>query len=222
MHRSAGDTGLPQRAHGLGRNQRRLFGRFGQHRVAGGQCCSHLAHEDGQRKVPGADAGHGAQRDVGGVAKIVLHLGAVVAQEVHRFAYFGNGVGARFAGLAHQQSQQRRRLLLQQICRACQGGCALRGRRGGPLRCGLVGPGQGVINIAFGGFVHMAHHVAVVGRVEHRHGKGGRYLLRQQGACLPGLPGTVLQCGGQAGEFVFAGQVQSPGIGALGAIELQR
>jgi hypothetical protein len=35
----------------------------------------HLAGEDGQRKVPGADAGHRAHRDVGGVVEGALHLG---------------------------------------------------------------------------------------------------------------------------------------------------
>jgi hypothetical protein len=39
---------------------RGLLGRLGQHRVAGGQRRAHLAGEDGQREVPGADADHRA------------------------------------------------------------------------------------------------------------------------------------------------------------------
>ena len=44
------------------RDRRRLLGRLGQHGVAGGERRGHLAGEDRQREVPGADADPGAAR----------------------------------------------------------------------------------------------------------------------------------------------------------------
>ena len=64
LQRAARHAGRLQHAHRLGGDQRRLLGRLGQHRVAGGQRRGHLAGEDGQREVPRADAHHRAQRPV--------------------------------------------------------------------------------------------------------------------------------------------------------------
>ena len=49
---------LMQQAHGFDGDQRGLLGRFGQHHIACGQRGGYLAGEDGQRKIPGADADH--------------------------------------------------------------------------------------------------------------------------------------------------------------------
>jgi hypothetical protein len=42
--------------HGQRGDQRRLLGRLGKHRVAGGQRRGDLADENGQREIPRADA----------------------------------------------------------------------------------------------------------------------------------------------------------------------
>ena len=57
-----GHTGCMQQPHGGLGHARRLLGGFGQHGVAGGQRCGHLADKNGQRKIPGADADPDAAR----------------------------------------------------------------------------------------------------------------------------------------------------------------
>ena len=53
-------AGFVEQAHRFGGDQRRLLGGFGRDPVAGGQCRADLARENGQRKVPRADAGEHA------------------------------------------------------------------------------------------------------------------------------------------------------------------
>ncbi len=98
-----------QDAHGFGGDQRGFLGRLGDDAVAGHQRSGDLAHEDGQREIPRADAQHRAERVVGDVERLAGLIG-IVAQEIHRFAHFGNGVGGRFAGLADDQPHQQRHL----------------------------------------------------------------------------------------------------------------
>ena len=57
---SRGSPAGVEQPHRLGGDQRRLLGRLGQHRVAGRQRRGDLAGEDGERKVPRADAGEDA------------------------------------------------------------------------------------------------------------------------------------------------------------------
>ena len=85
------------------RDQRRLFGGFGQHGVARGQGRRDLAGEDCQRKVPRADAGKDAAR--AGVRR--WRAVGVIAQEIHRLAQFCHGVGQGLAGLARQKGEDR-------------------------------------------------------------------------------------------------------------------
>ena len=49
-----------QQRDGLGGDQRRLLGGFRDHRVAGGERGGDLAKEDGERKIPRADADENA------------------------------------------------------------------------------------------------------------------------------------------------------------------
>src|SRR3546814_9532873 len=49
-----------QQPNGGGGDQRRLLRRLGDDGVAGGQCGGELAREDGEREVPGTDAGEDA------------------------------------------------------------------------------------------------------------------------------------------------------------------
>ena len=57
-----GHAGRVQQLHGGAADQRRLLGRLGDHRVAGGERRADLAGEDRERKIPRADAGENAAR----------------------------------------------------------------------------------------------------------------------------------------------------------------
>ena len=121
-------------------DQRRLLGGLGEHGVARGQRRGHLAGEDGQRKIPRADAHehtaavHGAARCArrsgraccSGVAKSRFGARRVVAQEVHRLAHFGERIRPCLAGFAHAQTHQLHALRLEGIGGAAQ--AAARGR----------------------------------------------------------------------------------------------
>ena len=98
-----------QQAHRGGGDQWRLFGRLGEHRIAGGQRGGHLAEEYGQREVPGRNAHHRTQRVVRVVAERSARPG--------RRSSAGNppprappqtALGSDFPGLAHDQAQQLR------------------------------------------------------------------------------------------------------------------
>ena len=95
-----GHAGGVEQGDRLGSDQRRLLGRFGQHRVTGGQRGGDLAGENGQREVPGADADEYtasmqaelvglAHRAAQGLGAGKLRLGqlGVVATEVDRLAH---------------------------------------------------------------------------------------------------------------------------------------
>ena len=62
--RARGTPACVQQAHRLGGDQRRLLGRLGEHRVAGGERRGDLAGEDRERKIPRADADDRAERHV--------------------------------------------------------------------------------------------------------------------------------------------------------------
>ena len=84
-------------------DQRGLFGGFGDHGVACGECCGNLAGEDGKWKVPRADADKGAaRRQFEGFGKV-----GVVAQEIDGFAQFAARIGEGLASLARQKRQDR-------------------------------------------------------------------------------------------------------------------
>ena len=174
LHGRARHAGRPQRAHGGGGNERRLFGGLGQHRVAGGQCCSHLADEDGQRKIPRADAHHRPQRLVGGVVEAAANLLRVIAQKVHRLAHFGHCVGAGLAGFAHEQRDQGFGVGFQ----AVRGGfesCRAVGRRcGRPTWRDLCGADQRGFNVVESRVAHRADGVRAVGWVEYHARQAGR------------------------------------------------
>ena len=128
---------LQQQTRGVGRGQRRLFGRFGDHGVAGGQRRGDLARVDSQRKIPRTDAAEhtlaaqpqqvalaGRARQRGLVREIATRARRVVAQEIDRLAHFADGVGQGLAGLAHAARHQRRAVLFEQHRRALEHGRA--------------------------------------------------------------------------------------------------
>ncbi len=107
---------------------------------------------------------------MGVVAEVVTCLYRVIAQEVHGFTHFGNGVGEGLAGLADEQAHQRLDLGLHQVGGALQNGSTLGWRGGLPDRCGVQCALDGVVHVGNGGLLHMADDVAVVSRVQHRCG----------------------------------------------------
>ena len=211
------NAGFVQDPDGFCGDQRRLFGRFGDDRVAGTQCGRDLAGEDGQREVPRADAQHGTQRPVRIVAELGGYLVAVVAQEVDGLADLGDGVGQRFAGLAYDQTHQHRHAVFHQLGGAQQAGSTV-GRLGGlPDRGGCRGRFQGGVDVGRRGFDHVAHHVVMVGRVQHRFGLGRQAGSGRLGGCSGALAFCLCiglaRCAG-----ILAGLVRAAGLlpGTLG------
>ena len=136
LQRAARNSGLVKQFDRAMCNQRGLLGRFGQHDVTGRQRRGDLACEDREREVPGTDAGHRSKcEQVDGA----VHLRCVIAQEVDRFANFGNRVGQRLAGLAHGQRHQLVVVFFEQIGHARDEDRAF--RRGRRLPVHRVGAG---------------------------------------------------------------------------------
>ena len=187
VQRLARHARFVQQPHRLRGHERRLLGGLGEHGVARGQCGGHLADEDGQREVPRADAGHWAERQVGGVVPLRAQLLRVVAQEVHRLAHLGHGVGPGLAGFAHEQRQELRQGGLHRVGGAIEDRGALAGGGGRPGGRGGGGGHQGLLHVGRGGLAHGAHEIVVVGRVADRQLRRGRLRLVRQGTFLEGL-----------------------------------
>ena len=119
---------LVQQLGGEEGGDRRLLGRLGDHRVAGGERGGDLPGEYGEREIPWRDAGEHAaaverqrvalagrpgQRH--GAGEQAPRLRRVVAQEIDRFAHVALRVVQRLAGLAHDDGHQARLVALEQI-----------------------------------------------------------------------------------------------------------
>ena len=132
---------VKQRDH-AGGDGRRLFGRLGDHAVAGDERGHDLAAEDRQREVPRADAGEDAAAvemqfvALAGRAgqrprdQPAFGLVGVVAAEVDRLANFGDAVALGLAGLDDEHGAELRHACFEPIGSATQhGGTTLhRGR----------------------------------------------------------------------------------------------
>ncbi len=226
-----GNPGLVQHRHRPRRDQRRLFGRLGHHRVAGGEGGGHLAGEDGQREVPGRDAGeHPAALPLGPP----FGLGRVEAQEVHRLAHFADAVEPGLAGLPRRQCQPFADGVLVAIGGPAQAVGAFPGGACRPGRGGLPRSRQRGIDVLRRGHDHLADHVVGVGGIVHRHHRpGGR--ARGGRRCPPAVlpprcprPFQVVQVQ-RVGEVVAAGipppgaeQRRRPGDARVGDILAQR
>ncbi|MNU99998.1 hypothetical protein D3C71_901530 [compost metagenome] len=226
LHRTGGDAGLTQDAYRLRRDERGLLGRLGEHRIAGRERRADLAAEDGQREVPGADADNGTERSVALVGEVVARLGGVVAQEVHRLAHLGDGVGEGLAGFAHQQAHQGLQLGFHQIGGAIQHGGTLGRRSGLPDLAAGQGAGEGLVHQLDRGFAHLTDDVAVIRRVDHvlelgrRLGVATRLFITQHGQGLIGGVGAGEQGGGQRSQTVLVREIQAGGVRASLAVQL--
>ena len=149
-------AGLVQQARGVMRDDGRLFGGFGQHAIACRKRACNLPGENGQRKVPRADAGEDAAR---GVLK-AFGLACIIAQEIHRFAQFAQRVGLGFAGFARKDGKDRAEMVFIQI-----GGLGQDTGAAGGIRAPRVRGGEGGLHILGAGLGDCAQTVAGPGRV---------------------------------------------------------
>ena len=100
-------------------DQGRLYGWFGNHRIARGQSGGDLAHKNCQREIPRGYTGHDAKGDVlFGIQKIGLIR--IIAAKIYRFANFGDGIGNGFAGFPHAKLDKLIPARLQKIGGAAQ------------------------------------------------------------------------------------------------------
>ena len=118
-------------ADGFGGNERGFGRGLGEDRIARGEGGCDLAGEDGEREVPRADADDRAERL--GVRPEGADLHRVVAQEIDRFAHFGEGVCGALASLADEECDERDAGGFHRIGSAFEcGGAGFHGR-GGPV-----------------------------------------------------------------------------------------
>ncbi len=215
-------AGCPQRAHGSGCDKRRLLGRLGEHGVAGGQRRGHLAGEDRQRKIPRADAHDRAQRAVRRVVEVAPHQRAVVAQEVNRLAHLGHRIGASLAGFAREQGHQRFDVGFERVGGTPEHRRA-RGRGGvGPGRRRVGRAGYCGLHVVGRGLLHLPHHIAPVGRIEHRLRPTLRDVDAQQRRGRPCGDCAVDHRTGQRRQPGFAGQVDAARVDALVRVQRAR
>lgn len=147
-----GNPGIPEDlTAGVG-DEARLLRRLGNDHIAGNQRRDDLPDEDGDRKVPWADADEDAAavpdksvvlarrtRQRHGTGQVGAAAGGVIAAEVDRFADVVDGIGDRLSRFGDDQGHERRHPRLQERCGALQAGGALRHRRrvpgGGERAC---------------------------------------------------------------------------------------
>ncbi|ESS37073.1 Flagellar hook-length control protein FliK [Burkholderia cenocepacia KC-01] len=223
MHRAGRHAGLAQEAHRLRGDQRRLFGRLREHRVAGGERRGHLAHEDREREVPRADTDHGAERAVRVVREFAADLRRVVAQEVDRFADFGDRVRQRLAGFAHDQAHQRVHLRFEEVSGAHQAIGACVDRRRLPDRRGGHCMRERRAHVLGRRFADRADDVALVGRVTHvARRRVGKRVIGEHRRRAPRVVRAREQRGRQRRETMFVRQVEAHRVGTLVAVQVAR
>lgn len=135
---------------------------------------------------------------MGVVGEVVARLGGVVAQEVHRLAYLGDGVGEGLAGFANQQAHQGLQFGFHQIGCPVQHGGPLGWRGGLPDLAAREGAGERLVHQRYRGFAHLTDDIAVIRRVEHGLELGRRLgVATQHGYGLIGGVGAGEQGGGE-------------------------
>ena len=149
LQRGFGHACAVKQIGGHGGNEGGLFRRFGDDGVACGKGCGDLAREDGEGKIPRADAGEGAMRRIfEGRCAI-----GVIAQKINGFTQFTDGIGQGFSGFAREAGEDGAGVGFKQVGGFLQDDCAfIRGCA--PWFCGIecgfdIGEG-GCLNIADG------------------------------------------------------------------------
>ena len=201
-----GHPGLQQEVNGKAGYQRGLLGGFGYNGIAGGQGGGDLAGEDGERKVPWADAGENAPRRGGQAERRI----GIVAQEIDRLAQFGDRVGQGLASFAGQKREDRAEVGLIEVCGPVQGSGAKFGA-GSPWRRQT----QGGFDIHRAGRADMAGERAIgrVGDGEGKRDRGGGVRGAVGGDDVAG--GRTVRGAGGGEVFAFGGKMGEVG-GAVG------
>jgi ParB family chromosome partitioning protein len=173
------EAGLVEQVAQVQRRQRRLLGRFQDHRVAGGQCRRQLHHRHEQREVPRHDLADDADRLAQRVGqerpahrhRLAAQLGrpaGVVAQRLHgqRQVHLA-GVAKRLAGVVGLERGERGGVLLDEVGEAVQQALAIRGPHAGPgVRLeGRAGGLDGLVDVRRRALGHRAQGLAG-GRVD--------------------------------------------------------
>ena len=192
-------AGVMQDLHREIGGQGRLFGRLGDHGVAGGERGGDLAEENGQREIPGADAHEHAatvQLQFIGFAgrarqgfrrtEMPARLHRIVTGEIDRFADLRDRGGHRLSGFLDAQRDDFRHTLFHQVGCVLENFGACGGRGVVPARIGGVGDVERLRNLRGIGGLPAADDLATVSRIadigEHCAGRGARNQRR-------GLPG---------------------------------
>ena len=162
LRRQAGGV---EQAHRLGGNQGRLLGGLCHDGIARRQRRGNLAGEDGERKIPGRDAGEDAAamqlQRIGfadgsfqdrGARELTLRQQGIVAAEIRRLPHFAHRVGPGLARFAHRQRDQAVAMLFQRVGHGAQDAGAVGAAARVPSRLRLGGGGEGGVDLGLAGF----------------------------------------------------------------------
>ena len=176
-------AGLMQQPDRPRRDQRRLLGGLGHHRVAGRQRAGDLAGENGERKVPRRDRrehaaamqaervlfpGRSSEQARG--SEFQARLSGGIAEMIHRLAQIGLGIGERLARFPHHQRHQRGPVGLEQIRGAVEhGGPCLASQPVERIGRRFGGGKRSVDGFRAGAPAHADHHPSVMRRGDPSH-----------------------------------------------------
>ncbi len=178
LQRGFRHAGAMKEQHGRGGDQRRLLGRLGEHRIAGGERGADLPDKNGQRKIPGSDARNWAEGFR--TFERTPRLPGVIAAEIRRLAYFADGIGKRFTRLARGERNERGALVFEQIRGTLETGGPVGRRNGGPRHAVRRGEIDGARHISRSGLDDAADNGASVAGIGDRHAFRGRRIRRRR------------------------------------------
>ena len=217
-----------QQRHRPGGDHRRLRRRLGDHGVADHERRRHLAREDRERKIPGADRHEDAAAMqpqhvalAGGSRQVpVLEpacLGGVVAQEVDRLADLGHGVAQGLAALPHAARHEPGGMLLVEVGGAQEASAAPLQGHAVPALETPAGDRQRPVDIGRTCLDHGTDHPRAIGRVEQIPGRPfGRHRRRRHEVGRKGGVHRVRQ----RLERLRVAQIDAPGVGPVRPVEI--
>ena len=156
------------------------------------------------------------------IIEIVTHHAGVVAQEINRFAHFGDGVVIGFARFAHQNADQLLHAVFHILRGAIEDRRALVRRRRKPDWSGVHRRIQRQRHFRFAGFAHLADDIARRGRIDDRTGFAVAQLAVDNRLRQPGLRGAAQQGAGERRQTMFVGHIDARRVAASRAVEIAR
>ena len=158
----------------------------------------------------------GRARQLFGMAELLACLLGVIAQEVDRFAHFGNTVGQALASFLDAQCHELRQARFELVRRVFQDRGAAGGRGAVPGRLRGHGVGQGLLHGGTVGRLPLADDLAGVGRVGHVQQRSARVGTGHQ---RRGMPPALTRRGhgrvellGQSAQIVVVGEIDAHGV----------